>query len=162
MVKKVLLLSNTATLGTNYGYKVVQYMLKMIKPVSTQIHKKVKKSLFFLPNIALRRKKIKGWWDKFFFAEGLWEQSIQAFELVQFEFIHCFITKKKMGSVHDTMNTCNYPAVEVIQLTIRPGLIFNQSYLPLHHKWSFLLFFFFVFTVYVTLSHSKKNKQKNF
>ena len=53
MVKKVLLLSNTATLGTNYGYKVVQYMLKIIKPVSTQIHKKVKKSLFFLPNIAL-------------------------------------------------------------------------------------------------------------
>ena len=52
-LKKVLLLSNTATLGTNYGYNVVQYMLKMIKPMSTQIHKKVKKSLFFLPNIAL-------------------------------------------------------------------------------------------------------------
>ena len=46
MVKKVLLLSNTATLGTNYGYKVVQYMLKIIKPVSTQIHKKMKKSQF--------------------------------------------------------------------------------------------------------------------
>ena len=39
MVKKVLFFgSNTATLGTNYGYKVVQYMLKMIKPVSAQIH----------------------------------------------------------------------------------------------------------------------------
>lgn len=52
MVKKSPFLSNTATLGTDYGYKVVQYMLKMIKPVSTEIHKKMKNDNFCLSNIA--------------------------------------------------------------------------------------------------------------
>ena len=48
-VRKVLLLSNTAALGTSYEYKVVQYMLKMIKPVSTQIHKKERENRNFCP-----------------------------------------------------------------------------------------------------------------